>query len=1051
VEVTALVRRAYRLVERLVIGVVVAVAVLVAVISLRLMSGPIDLDFLKPRIAQALDTAGGKLKIDAAHISLEWSGLSQPVNLVFKGIHVTDMEGKEVATAPSVALSFAPRIVFEGHLLPTAIVVEQPTLDGDIDRQGGMLRRVFGKTDSNSQGEVVELLIDQLLAEPNHHSLLGQLDTVIVERGRVTLRDIPSGVVWTAPAAHVSLKRDISGVIISADARFSRGPAGEPVDVSLSGTYARDRSRIEVEARIDGLKPLMFADFSPDVAILGGIDIALSGKLNIEASGDGEIHKVRMEVTGGRGTINLPGILPAQHTVRSVSALASVDTAAHIAKIEHVDIDLGAVQLSIAGTGQRTEKGQSFSGRADMRQVPTDRLGEYWPLGLAEGGRAWALANLSLGSVDVGAEFAFSAPGDDLSNIAVDRMVALLDYRGLKVHYMSHMPEVEGVSGKARFENNTMHFDVAGGTAVGLGVTGATVDLTNLDDPDAAKQFAMLHLPIAGPAAQVMAMISRPRLGLPRDALFDPKRIGGDAAVMLDLRFPLLNDLAVSDIDIRATTALSGLSLKGMLPDLDLTDGVGKIVYADDQLNASGQIKLDGNQVDLNIRQLFAPKSPFRQRYELKGTLPTSLMVKAGLPSPEPYISGPVGTTIVYQTQPNGTSDVTGKFDLKAAKFDGSLIGWTKAAGVDASLNIGVKLSAAAKLLSADFDGKGNGLAAKGQVGFADGGIVQRVRLSQFSLGRSDVALDWRRNAAGVDMALYGRSLELSRVRDALKARDEAAAKRPDGAAAKAEGDTKLSVKLDQVVLKRGTLGALNGQLEMTGERLASADLSLGAGKGAAFKVAPAAAGRSIAVFIPDFGLLLKEAGWLDGLVGGDLNFQGRFDDSAPESKLSGTLRMGPYRMTKVEPRSDIGSLNSMIDGLNRTGNALQQFDKLEARVVKVGDRVDIAKGRTSGKSIGLTTEGWLDLGNDTARLRGAVVPGFALNNLLSNVPLLGPLLTGGKDGGLFAFTYRLEGPLDDLKSDVNVMSAMTPGALRELFATPITPDPVQDSPRATP
>ena len=56
------------------------------------------------------------------------------------------------------------------------------------------------------------------------------------------------------------------------------------------------------------------------------------------------------------------------------------------------------------------------------------------------------------------------------------------------------------------------------------------------------------------------------------------------------------------------------------------------------------------------------------------------------------------------------------------------------------------------------------------------------------------------------------------------------------------------------------------------------------------------------------------------------------------------------------------------------------------------------------------------------------------LNNLLSNVPLLGPLLTGGKDGGLFAVSYQLSGPLDDLKTDVNMMSAMTPGALRELF-----------------
>ena len=61
-------------------------------------------------------------------------------------------------------------------------------------------------------------------------------------------------------------------------------------------------------------------------------------------------------------------------------------------------------------------------------------------------------------------------------------------------------------------------------------------------------------------------------------------------------------------------------------------------------------------------------------------------------------------------------------------------------------------------------------------------------------------------------------------------------------------------------------------------------------------------------------------------------------------------------------------------------------------------------------------------------------MPGFVLNNLLSNVPLLGPLLTGGRNGGVFAIAYRLNGPLSDLKSDINYMSAMTPGALRELF-----------------
>jgi hypothetical protein len=236
---------------------------------------------------------------------------------------------------------------------------------------------------------------------------------------------------------------------------------------------------------------------------------------------------------------------------------------------------------------------------------------------------------------------------------------------------------------------------------------------------------------------------------------------------------------------------------------------------------------------------------------------------------------------------------------------------------------------------------------------------------------------------------------------------------------------------------KRGSLGAMNGRLEMAGERLASAELSITAGKGATFRVQPNGQSRSVAFYVADFGLLLREAGWLDGLVGGYLDFRGRFNDAGAGSPLDGTLKLGPYRMQKVTPRPDVDSLNSTIDGLGRAGDSLQQFYGLDADIAKAGDRVEVKNGRTSGKSIGLTTAGVLDLAKDTARLHGVVVPAFVLNNILSNVPLLGPLLTGGKNAGLFAITYTLQGPFDDLKSDINMMSALTPGALREIFTSP--------------
>ncbi len=236
--------------------------------------------------------------------------------------------------------------------------------------------------------------------------------------------------------------------------------------------------------------------------------------------------------------------------------------------------------------------------------------------------------------------------------------------------------------------------------------------------------------------------------------------------------------------------------------------------------------------------------------------------------------------------------------------------------------------------------------------------------------------------------------------------------------------------------------------MEFIGDRIASADLTIGGGKGSTLRVTPTPQGRTLAFYVADFGQLLTEAGWIDGLVGGYLSIDGKFNDTWADPPLEGTLKMGPYRLQRVTARRDIGTLNSAIDGLNSAGNALQQFDSLSANLVKAGDRIQVRNGRTSGQSIGLTTQGVIDIGRDSAVLNGVVVPAFALNNLLSNVPLLGPLLTGGKDGGLFAISYQLHGPLDDLKTDVNMMSAVTPGALRDLFNAGAAP-PLNTGPPA--
>ena len=73
---------------------------------------------------------------------------------------------------------------------------------------------------------------------------------------------------------------------------------------------------------------------------------------------------------------------------------------------------------------------------------------------------------------------------------------------------------------------------------------------------------------------------------------------------------------------------------------------------------------------------------------------------------------------------------------------------------------------------------------------FAGDNAVQQVTLQQLKIGRTDVAVDWKRVPGGVELSLRGPSLELPRVRAMIKSRDDLAAKEPAERAAAARAAT---------------------------------------------------------------------------------------------------------------------------------------------------------------------------------------------------------------------------------------------------------------------
>jgi uncharacterized protein YhdP len=109
-------------------------------------------------------------------------------------------------------------------------------------------------------------------------------------------------------------------------------------------------------------------------------------------------------------------------------------------------------------------------------------------------------------------------------------------------------------------------------------------------------------------------------------------------------------------------------------------------------------------------------------------------------------------------------------------------------------------------------------------------------------------------------------------------------------------------------------------------------------------------------------------------------------------------------------------------------------FSTLRGDFVYREDRLVLDKLLAYGGAIGLTSNGIVDLGRDRVDLQGTIVPAYALNSILGNVPVIGSLLLGGEGQGLFAANYRVTGSAADPQVSVNPLSALAPGFLRRLF-----------------
>jgi hypothetical protein len=245
-----------------------------------------------------------------------------------------------------------------------------------------------------------------------------------------------------------------------------------------------------------------------------------------------------------------------------------------------------------------------------------------------------------------------------------------------------------------------------------------------------------------------------------------------------------------------------------------------------------------------------------------------------------------------------------------------------------------------------------------------------------------------------------------------------------------------VAPRLEKVLTKEGrAITNLALDLAHDGDRWRRAIVSGGlpGGKSVSLNFAPDAEGRQRLDFATDdAGALLRALDVLDTVVGGQLTIVGR--SKTPDGPLKADADMRSYRVVRAKAMAKLLK-EARYDEINTllVGEGIP-FDRFTGKFTYDGDVIEVEKARAYGAALGITAKGRIDFAADKIDIEGTIVPAYLVNRLVGEIPLLGPLITGGKGEGLFAATYKARGPIDDPTVSVNPLAALAPGFLRGIF-----------------
>lgn len=1051
---------------------------LIGGLCIRLSQGPMDLEFIKPKIEEALNQQIEGYNVDIGKLALSWDAINEPIlfdlNQVTVAQNVTPDQGSKFE---KISIGLSTKHLLIGKILPSIVEIEDPIFqlvekNGELNFfwQGNSAKKENANVsmadidEKQIRRDIKNFLNDVFIQDKKKSNILSALKKL--ELKRAVIRSFDKKESEQSYLAFVDLSLIKNNLGLNGNLNISL-PSGEGRDAYLKSDviYRKTAGDITFTAKVNDINPSYLMNIFPSATLLSEQNLFIDGDVKAAFDSRLKLQNATLNLNVPEGNIVIPDIYDDGLPLEDIKINADLDAESKTLNVSELVANIGGIALS--GQTKISMQGEKILAPFELKiaDFATNDLAQIFPKKYIDSSAGqWLTKKLSEGTIKdtlIIANLEVSAlenQTDQIQNTGVDYETKLNDIKasfaaeGLTVKYSETLMPVTNVVATGVYEDDNLTITGERGMIGDISGSDVNLRLTNLSKEGGG--MAYLTLKANGPFKTALKYASDEPIAMGDNLGFKINDVQGNVNFDLGLEFPTTKYLPKEEVIVKIDGTITDLMLPNIVRGLPLTGGPYAFKFLDGKISLAGKGKLAGRNIDVSWEEFISAEG---RNYESQ--IKAKLIADEGLRRAfniglEDYVSGPIPIDVIYTDRGvPATIDVTG--DLKSAILHVDPFGYKKPTGAEGSLSLKVFMKNDNLQEIDQLNVKADGFALNnGRIIFKklkDGSDdISRGSIAQAIIGKSNLKVDFEVTPKNVmkviasgpvfDLVPFTKTEEGSAKRSTEpKSSDWNNPEKLE--AANDNQPLKISLQAQKILAEKNTtLNNAKVYLETDEQQdIVRAELDAKVGNGAMyvrFKPNETTGKRNFRLESSDAGATLRAFGLYDRINGGKLTIYGEPRQGDDLGDIFGRTEIENFTVSKAPVLAGLlsaMSLNGVQDVLQNNGLFFSKLESdFEWQFRPQGNLLVMKNGRTSGSSLGLTFEGVYNQEKSNIDISGTVIPLSGVNKVIGEIPLIGRVLTGGK--AFLAATYTIKGASSDPKVSINPLSVLAPGFIRNIL-----------------